>query len=58
MSGAETIDRMTDIIIRQAETIRELYNTVAQLNAVSTLDAAVTELQADTDKLLTELHSI
>ncbi len=47
MNGAETVEQLTDIIVRQAIVINELYAVVQQLNAATSLDADIRALQAE-----------
>lgn len=57
MSVTATVERLTDIVIRQAEIIRELSNCLEQHNAVTTIENRADELHKDTDSLLSELSA-
>ena len=48
----ENIECLTDIVARQSVIIRELHNTVKQLNATTSLEGDITDLQADIDKII------
>lgn len=45
MNSIETVEVLTDIITRQAVLIRQLYSVVEQLNAMTSLDQEIKEIQ-------------
>jgi hypothetical protein len=47
MDGAELIERLTGIVRQQASIIQQLYNSVAQLNAVTALEQKIEAAQAE-----------
>ncbi|MDR3165789.1 MAG: hypothetical protein LBU13_09450 [Synergistaceae bacterium] len=47
MTPTETVERLTDIIARQARIIRELHNVVEQLKAATSLTQEVEAILAD-----------
>jgi hypothetical protein len=45
--NAETVEYLTDVIARQARIIRELYNTVEQLSAATSLAPEIVAVQKE-----------
>lgn len=52
MSGPEIVEHLTDIVARQARIIRELFDTVEQLNATTSLAPEITAIQAEAQKII------
>ena len=50
MSDLEIIDELTDIVERQARIIRGLHGIVQQINATTSLDKEIAEVQANAQK--------
>ena len=48
MSEVETVERLTDIVVRQSRVIKELHSIVAQLDAVTTIDEEIKQIQKET----------
>jgi hypothetical protein len=46
VNSIETVEVLTDIVARQAVLIRKLYSVVEQLNASTSLDHEIKEIQA------------
>ena len=48
MNEMEAVEKLTDIIARQAKIIKELHSIVAQLDAVTTIDEEIKQIQKET----------